>query len=82
MNAKELLPRGGKRRQRTQEEIAQAASSGLDYPTTQVGVNGNITVAYDPSLGAPGLTIAEQLLSAVAGPYNDINYCESASIIK
>jgi hypothetical protein len=72
MNTKELLPRGGKRRKRTQPEIAQAAASGLDYPATQVGVNGNVAVAYDPSLGPQGLTLAQRLLNAAAGPYSDM----------
>jgi hypothetical protein len=69
---RELLPPGGTRRERTAEQIAAAAPLGLDYPTTQVGVVGNITVSYDPALGAPGLALAQQMLGAVTGPYNDM----------
>lgn len=72
MTAKELLPPCGQRRDRTPEQIAAAATSGLDYPATQVGVVGNITVSYDSSLGAEGLALAQQLLSSVSGPYNDM----------
>jgi len=70
--ARELLPIGGKRKQRSSEEIAAAAGSGFDYPVTEVGVTGNVTVYYDASLGAPGLSLAQQLLKAVTGPYNDM----------
>jgi hypothetical protein len=44
----------------------------LDYPATQVGVVGNITVSYDAALGAQGLALAQQLLGAVSWPYNDL----------
>jgi len=68
MNApRELLPPGGKRQQRT---AIAAAAGGFDYPTTEVGVVGNVTVLYDPSLGAPGLALASQMLNAVTSPYN------------
>jgi hypothetical protein len=68
----ELLPPGGKRRPRTAKEIAQAKATGLDYPATKVGVVGNVTVSYDSALGAKGLSLAKQMLNAVAGPYNDM----------
>ncbi len=71
-NLRELLPPGGKRKARTADQIAAAARVGLDYPATQVGTAGNITVSYDPALGAPGLALAQQLLGAVTGPYNDM----------
>ena len=45
---------------------------GLDYPATQVGVAGKVTVFYDPALGAQGLALANQMLGAVVGPYNDM----------
>lgn len=45
---------------------------GFDYPATQVGVNGNITVYYDTSLGAQGLSLAEQMVGAVINPYTDM----------
>ena len=51
---RELLPPGGQRKERTAEQMAAAAGAGFDYPVTQVGVVGNITVYYDPALGAPG----------------------------
>ena len=72
MTRREFLPNGGQRRPLTPDQTAAAASSGLDYPATQVGVVGNITVSYDSSLGAPGLALAQQLLSAVTGPYKDM----------
>jgi hypothetical protein len=72
MNApRELLPPGGRRRARTPEQIA-AAAGGFDYPATEVGVTGNVTIYYDPSLGAAGLALAHQMLTAVTGPYNDM----------
>ena len=72
MTPKELLPPGGQRQPRTPDQIAAAASSGLDYPATQVGVVGNITVSYDSSLGSQGLDLAQQLLNSASGPYSDM----------
>jgi len=69
---REFLPIGGQRRERSAAQIAAAAATAFDYPATQVGVTGNITVYYDPSLGAQGLSLATQLLNAVTGPYNDM----------
>ena len=69
---KELLPAGGRRRERSAEQIAAAAATGFDYPATLVGVSGAITIYYDPALGAQGLSLAQQLLDAVAGPYADM----------
>jgi hypothetical protein len=71
-NSREFLPPGTTRPQRTAEQLAAAAPMGLDYPATQVGVTGNITVSYDPSLGAPGLALAQQLLNVVAAPYQQM----------
>jgi hypothetical protein len=73
-NRRELLPRGGKRRERTADQIARAKASAasLDYPATQVGQTGDITVAYDSALGSRGLALAQQFLGAVTGPYNDM----------
>jgi hypothetical protein len=68
----EFLPQGVTRRERTAEQIAAAEPFGLDYPATQVGVVGNITVSYDPDLGAQGLALAQQMLNVVGGPYNDM----------
>jgi hypothetical protein len=70
MSIKELLPPGGKRKQRTAEQIEAAAPFSLDYPATQVGTVGNVTVAYDPALGAQGLALAQQLFNAAISPYN------------
>ncbi len=72
MSIRELLPPGGVRKARTAEQMAAAAPLSLDYPATQVGVVGKITVAYDPALGAQGLTLAQQFLNVAAGPYNDM----------
>jgi len=70
---REFLPHGVTRPQRTQAQIAAAAvTPSFAYPATQVGVTGNITVCYDPSLGAPGLTLAQQLLQVVAAPYQQM----------
>lgn len=69
---RELLPPGGKRKQRSAEKMAAAATGAFDYPATQVGVAGNITVYYDPDLGSDGLSLATQLLNAVTIPYQDM----------
>ena len=50
----------------------RAISERLDYPATQVGVSGNVTVSYDSSLGAPGLSLAQRLLAGVTKPYDDM----------
>jgi len=68
---RELLPPGGKRRERTAAQVA-AAGDHLDYPATQVGVVGNITVYYDASLGPQGLALATQMLNFVIRPYVDM----------
>jgi len=69
---RELLPPKGARKQRSPEKIAAAADSGFDYPVTQVGATGNVTVYYDPDLGTPGQNLATQLLNAVTTPYDDM----------
>ena len=70
-HSSEFLPSGSTRKVRTAEQLA-AASVGFDYPVTQVGVVGNITVDYDPSLGAKGLTLATQLMNVVGAPYQQM----------
>jgi hypothetical protein len=65
----EFLPDGATRKERTGEQIAAAAPSGFDYPATQVGVVGNITVSYDAALGQHGLSLATQMLNVVEYPY-------------
>jgi hypothetical protein len=72
MSHKEFLPRGVARRPRPADVIAAAAGTGFDYPVTQVGVAGNVTVFYDPSLGTPGQTLATELLGRVVPPYDDV----------
>ncbi len=69
---RELLPKGGHRKERSKDQIDAALPNGLDYPATQVGVVGNITVSYDPSLGAQGLALANEMLHAVSVPYNNM----------
>jgi hypothetical protein len=68
---RKLLPLGGRHKARPQEQLA-AASVGFNYPATQVGVAGNVAVYYDPALGAPGLSLARQLLGMVTRPYQDM----------
>ena len=70
--ATEFLPPETLRKERTQEQLKASAAMGLDYPATQVGVTGNITVAYDPSLGTQGKNLATNLLNCVAGPYQQM----------
>lgn len=69
---RKLLPPGGKRKKRTSQEIQLADGTGFDYPVTQVGVVGNITVYYDPSLGGAGLALARGMLKSVSGPYKQM----------
>ncbi|HEV2487950.1 MAG TPA: hypothetical protein VGT08_20690 [Terracidiphilus sp.] len=82
-NSREFLPSGVTRKVRTAEQIAAAAPLGLDYPVTQVGVVGNITVSYDPSLGSQGLTLATHMLGVVSGPYQQMqsNFATAGSAI-
>jgi hypothetical protein len=71
-NPSEFLPSGAVRKERTAEHIAAAAPFGFDYPATNVGVAGNITVAYDPNLGPKGQALASQLLTMVQAPYQQM----------
>ncbi len=71
-NVNEFLPSGAARKVRTAEQLTAAAPTGLLYPVVQVGVVGNITVDYDPALGAQGLTLATQLLNVVSAPYQQM----------
>jgi hypothetical protein len=66
---REFLPADVPRTARTAEQVAAAAPTGFDYPATQVGVVGNITVYYDPSLGAAGQALATEMLGRVIDPY-------------
>lgn len=49
-----------------------AAGAGLDYPATEVGTSGNVSVYYATSLGTPGQSLATALLGRVADPYSDM----------
>ncbi len=71
-NNRVFLPSGAARKERTAEQIQAAAPFGFDFPATQVGVAGNVTVSYDPSLGTQGKTLATELLNVVAGPYQQM----------
>jgi hypothetical protein len=68
---REFLPQGVVRKARTPEQMNAAAPS-LDYPATQVGTVGNMTLFYDPSLGAQGLALAQQFLNVANRPYQDM----------
>ena len=69
---RELLPRGGKRKERTPGEIAKAKPARFDYPATKVGVTGNVTVSVASSLGNQGSALAAQILNAAGRPYDDL----------
>ena len=69
---RELFPPGGQRKERTAEQITAVAGTSFDYPATQVGVVGNVTVYYDPALGDAGSSLATEMLGAVTAPYNDM----------
>ena len=70
-NRCELLAPGGARKKPSARQIVAAAAS-FDYPVAQVGVAGNVTVFYDPDLGSPGLSLANQTLGSMTGPYQDM----------
>jgi hypothetical protein len=69
---REFLPPDMVRPDRTAEQITAAQPFGFDYPATQVGVSGLVTVSYDPLLGASGLSLAQNLLKVVAAPYQQM----------
>ena len=69
---REFLPNGVKRKARTAETIAAASGTGFDFPATQVGIIGNVTIYYDPSLGQKGLSLATQMLKSVSSAYADL----------
>lgn len=69
---RELLPTGRNRKPKTAEQLHTAARTGFDYPATQVGVTGNVTVYYDAILGVQGLDLARRMLTVVGRPYSDM----------
>lgn len=68
----EFLPYGKVRTPRSPDVVSAAAGTGFDYPATQVGVAGKVTVYYDQSLGTQGESLATQLLGRVVAPYDDV----------
>ncbi len=48
-------------------------AGGFDFPTTRIGTtpDGMVTVYYDPSLGAPGTALAQQVLASGSKVYAD-----------
>jgi len=68
---REFLPNRAVRKARTPEQL-NAAAPRLDYPATFVGTVGNMTLSYDPSLGAQGLALAQQFLNVANRPYLDM----------
>jgi hypothetical protein len=71
-SAREFLPTGGRSILSIAKPSGANGSDSLDYPVIKVGMVGNVTVCYDPSLGAPGLALANQMLDVVAEPYRDM----------
>jgi hypothetical protein len=69
---REFLPTGALVPRKSADAAIANLAPSLDYPATQVGVVGNITVSYDASLGSQGLDLANQLLTSVATPYQDM----------
>jgi hypothetical protein len=69
---REFLPTGVLLPRQSARAASPNLSANLDYPATQVGVVGNVTVSYDSALGQQGLDLANQLLGAVAAPYQDM----------
>jgi hypothetical protein len=53
-------------------EAPTVGAAQLDFPSTEVGSAGNVTVYYQTSLGTSGETLANALLGRVTGPYGDM----------
>src|ERR1700693_2377690 len=68
---RDFIAHGAVRKARTPEQLNAAAPS-LNYPATLVGSVGNMTLFYDPALGAPGLALAQQFLNVANRPYQDM----------
>ena len=49
-----------------------AVAAGLDYPSTEVGTVGKITVYYATSLGTAGKTLGSEILGRVVGTYGEM----------
>jgi len=69
---REFLQQGAVRKPRTHEQMAAGVGLTFDYPAVSVGTVGNVTVYYDPALGAQGLSLARQFLTVVNRPYQDM----------
>jgi hypothetical protein len=52
-------------------KAVKAPDAAFDYSTQAIGTtpDGSVSVYYDPSLGQPGATLAQQVLAAVGGTY-------------
>ena len=72
VKGREFLHPDKVRKARTRAQVQAAEPFGLDYPTTQVGVVGRVTVAYDPNLGSSGLALAQNMLGVVGAPYQEM----------
>ena len=62
----------GRHQANRRARAAATQSGGFDFPTQLVGTtpDGNTTVYYDPSLGTPGATLAQQILARMPNTYN------------
>jgi hypothetical protein len=69
---REFLPSEAIRAVPSAEQLNATQPLGFDYPATQVGVSGQVTVSYDSALGASGLALAQNLLKVVAAPYQQM----------
>ena len=65
------FPRGGVRKPRTPDQIADNCTL-FDYPVTKVGAVGNVNVYYDPSLGASKLIAWQPITECGYSYYNDM----------
>lgn len=70
--SREFLPPGTERAEKPAEQVKAGGAPAFDYPATQVGVVGNVTLYYDSSLGAPGLSLARQMLNFLIAQYCDM----------
>jgi len=72
---RELLPNGVVRNEAMpdfQKAIAAQGATPADTGFITVGTVSRITVSYNSALGAPGLALAQQLLTRALNPYTDM----------